>query len=70
MFNCFPEIEYFVLLTAKKPRAPKGAYQLAEKFPEGEIMTDLFKKQWRLGKAIGSGGFGLLYLGETDFFFM
>ncbi|KAJ8360106.1 hypothetical protein SKAU_G00166310 [Synaphobranchus kaupii] len=30
--------------------------------PEGYIMTDTEKKQWKLGKIIGRGGFGLIYL--------
>ncbi len=53
-----------MFISAKKPRAPKGAFKLAEAFPAGVVMTDLFKKQWVLGKSIGSGGFGLLYLGK------
>lgn len=46
---------------AKKSRAPKG-HKLAEKFPNGEILRDLCKKNWRLGDVIGQGGFGLIYL--------
>lgn len=46
---------------AKKPRAPK-AHKLAEKFPNGELLRDLCKKNWRLGDVIGQGGFGLIYL--------
>ncbi|KAJ8248036.1 hypothetical protein GJAV_G00237480 [Gymnothorax javanicus] len=30
--------------------------------PEGYLLTDTEKKQWRLGKIIGSGGFGQIYL--------
>ena len=43
----------------KKPRKPKGMVEL----PEGTVLTDLTKKHWRLGKLIGWGGFGALYLG-------
>lgn len=50
---------------AKKPRAPK-AYKLAEKFPNGEILRDLAKKNWRLGDVIGQGGFGLIYLASDQ----
>jgi len=32
--------------------------------PEGVILTDLRKGEWKVGKPIGSGGFGLIYLGE------
>ncbi|XP_053477394.1 serine/threonine-protein kinase VRK2 [Ictalurus furcatus] len=30
--------------------------------PEGWILTDTEKRKWRLGKIIGKGGFGLIYL--------
>ncbi|TSK22709.1 Serine/threonine-protein kinase VRK2 [Bagarius yarrelli] len=30
--------------------------------PEGWIVTDTEKRNWRLGKIIGEGGFGLIYL--------
>ena len=46
--------------TGKKPRKPKGMMELTE----GQILTDLKKKQWRLGKLLGWGGFGALYLGK------
>lgn len=50
-------------LAAKKPRAPKG-HKLPEKFPNGEVLRDLYKKNWRIGDVIGQGGFGLIYLGN------
>ncbi|XP_029426400.1 uncharacterized protein LOC115072754 [Nannospalax galili] len=31
--------------------------------PEGKVLDDMEGKQWVLGKMIGSGGFGLIYLG-------
>lgn len=40
-------------------------HKLADPLPEGEIITDLTKGQWRLGKPIGSGGFGVIYLGSS-----
>jgi hypothetical protein len=49
--------------TTKKPRRPKGMVEV----PVGTIVTDLTKKQWKLGKLIGWGGFGALYLGELKF---
>ena len=45
---------------AKKPSKPKGMVELVE----GHILTDLTKKRWRLGRLIGWGGFGALYLGR------
>ena len=44
----------------KKPRKPRGMVEL----PEGIVLRDLTKKEWRLGRLIGWGGFGALYLGE------
>lgn len=47
----------------KKARAPPKR-KLAEEFPPGEVLTDNGKKKWKLGSAVGQGGFGLLYLGK------
>ena len=49
----------------KKSRAPKSN-KLPDPFPKGEILKDHGKKQWRLGDAIGQGGFGLIYLGKIQ----
>ncbi|GIY59012.1 hypothetical protein CDAR_44151 [Caerostris darwini] len=49
---------------AAKPRrkAPaKGGYKLPEPIPEGTEVTDTFKKCWKIGPKIGSGGFGTVY---------
>lgn len=35
---------------------------LAAPLPVGEVVTDVLKKPWKIGKSIGSGGFGLIYL--------
>lgn len=49
----------------KKPRKPRGMIEL----PVGIILTDLTKKTWRIGRLIGWGGFGALYLGiEIPFY--
>lgn len=32
----------------------------------GEVLTDLTGKQWKLGKAIGQGGFGEIFLVSED----
>ncbi|XP_004691474.1 PREDICTED: serine/threonine-protein kinase VRK2 [Condylura cristata] len=37
-------------------------YKLPVPLPEGKILDDTEGKQWVLGKMIGSGGFGLVYL--------
>ncbi|GAB6021644.1 hypothetical protein CHUAL_004228 [Chamberlinius hualienensis] len=54
---------------AKQPQPAKGkkkVFQLPEKLPLGEILTDVTKNQWRLGKSIGVGGFGEIYTASND----
>ncbi|KAM4770905.1 serine/threonine-protein kinase VRK2 [Rhinophrynus dorsalis] len=41
---------------------PPKRTKLPRPLPEGLILTDTNKKSWRLGKSIGQGGFGLIYL--------
>ncbi|XP_058256046.1 serine/threonine-protein kinase VRK1 [Hemibagrus wyckioides] len=50
---------------AGKAKAP-AKRKLAEEFPPGEVLTDTAKKSWKLGKPVGQGGFGLLYLASDD----
>ncbi|CAD5123044.1 DgyrCDS11423 [Dimorphilus gyrociliatus] len=50
----------------KNAGGSKGAHALPPPIPEGEILTDNQKKQWKVGNAIGSGGFGLIYLASSD----
>ncbi|XP_056092925.1 serine/threonine-protein kinase VRK2 [Rhinichthys klamathensis goyatoka] len=45
--------------------APKK-YTLPRPLPDGCILTDSEKKNWRIGKIIGKGGFGLIYLASRD----
>ncbi|KAK1171267.1 serine/threonine-protein kinase VRK1-like isoform X1 [Acipenser oxyrinchus oxyrinchus] len=45
---------------------PPKKSQLPPSFPEGLIVTDTEKKTWRLGKIIGQGGFGLIYLASNN----
>ncbi|XP_033735096.1 serine/threonine-protein kinase VRK1-like isoform X2 [Pecten maximus] len=49
----------------KKPRGPK-AQKLPDSFAPGTILGDLRKKEWKLGKEIGQGGFGLIYLANEN----
>ena len=35
---------------------------MAELVAEGTLVTDVFKKQWKVGPVVGKGGFGLIYL--------
>ncbi|GAB0090921.1 Nucleosomal histone kinase 1 [Sergentomyia squamirostris] len=54
---------------ASKPKAKAPArgrkkvngYARPARVPPGTILTDLDKKQWRIGPVIGSGGFGDIY---------
>ena len=47
-------------MAPRKPRAPKAA-ALPPTLPAGLVMSDLFRRAWRLGQPIGSGGFGQIY---------
>lgn len=42
-------------------RSPNG-FLLPDPLPRGEVLTDTINQDWVLGKAIGVGGFGELYL--------
>ncbi|XP_024608760.1 serine/threonine-protein kinase VRK2 isoform X2 [Neophocaena asiaeorientalis asiaeorientalis] len=44
------------------PPRRKEKYRLPVPLPEGKVLDDVEGKQWVLGKMIGSGGFGLIYL--------
>ncbi|XP_074503096.1 serine/threonine-protein kinase VRK2 isoform X1 [Sebastes fasciatus] len=46
--------------------APPRKRALPKPLPEGFILTDSEKKRWRLGKMIGQGGCGLIYLATHD----
>uniref|UniRef100_A0ABM5FCN2 non-specific serine/threonine protein kinase n=2 Tax=Pogona vitticeps TaxID=103695 RepID=A0ABM5FCN2_9SAUR len=44
------------------PPKRKGKYNLPVPLKEGMILKDTEKKEWRLGRMIAQGGFGLIYL--------
>jgi len=52
-------------MAAKNVRRPKkkGGYLMPDPISAGEILTDMSKGQWILGKSIGVGGFGEVYSG-------
>lgn len=50
--------------------APPKRRALPKPLPDGFILTDTEKKKWRLGKIIGQGGFGLIYLGNESILFI
>lgn len=49
---------------AQAGRQGPAKRRLAEHFAAGEIITDMNKKEWKLGSSIGQGGFGCIYLGK------
>ncbi|KAM6217283.1 serine/threonine-protein kinase VRK2-like [Rhynchocyon petersi] len=44
------------------PPKRNDKYRLPVPLPEGKILVDMERNLWMLGKMIGSGGFGLIYL--------
>ncbi|XP_065201846.1 serine/threonine-protein kinase VRK1-like isoform X2 [Planococcus citri] len=46
--------------------SPRKSLSLAKSIPQGEILTDLKSKKWKLGPAVGIGGFGEIYLASDD----
>lgn len=49
---------------AQAGRQGPAKRRLAEQFAAGEVITDMSKKEWKLGLPIGQGGFGCIYLGK------
>lgn len=46
------------LASLKKKMNPYSPVQIKE----GELLIDVASKKWRIGKSVGSGGFGEIYL--------
>uniref|UniRef100_A0A4W2DYI4 VRK serine/threonine kinase 1 n=1 Tax=Bos indicus x Bos taurus TaxID=30522 RepID=A0A4W2DYI4_BOBOX len=51
---------------AQAGRQGPAKRRLAEHFAAGEIITDMNKKEWKLGSPIGQGGFGCIYLADMN----
>jgi len=49
---------------APKCAGKNKSYARPEVFTAGEILSDTCNKKWKLGKSIGSGGFGDIYTGK------
>lgn len=49
-----------------KKRISPGGNILPSQVSPGEIFTDLSGKQWKVGKAVGYGGFGEIYLASDN----
>lgn len=39
----------------------KGSYEMPEPVPIGTTLTDIYKKEYKIGPSIGTGGFGEIY---------
>ncbi|XP_023328251.1 serine/threonine-protein kinase VRK1 isoform X2 [Eurytemora carolleeae] len=46
----------------KKPKKTASGYRMPDHLPPGTVLVDKNKKPWTLGKSIGVGGFGEIYL--------
>uniref|UniRef100_A0A8D8ZGX7 non-specific serine/threonine protein kinase n=1 Tax=Cacopsylla melanoneura TaxID=428564 RepID=A0A8D8ZGX7_9HEMI len=46
----------------EKPRITVSGIRLPDPIPDGEIITDTRLGQWKIGRSIGFGGFGEIYL--------
>ncbi|EDL18745.1 vaccinia related kinase 1, isoform CRA_f [Mus musculus] len=51
---------------AQAGRPGPAKRRLAEQFAAGEVLTDMSRKEWKLGLPIGQGGFGCIYLADTN----
>jgi len=49
-----------------KKRVAANGFKLPEPIPAGQVITDIGKKEWVLGRSIGQGGFGEIYLASDD----
>lgn len=47
----------------KAPRIASNGNRLPDPLPCGSVLTDVMQRKWKLGKSIGIGGFGEIYLG-------
>ena len=46
---------------SSKVRIADNGYKLPDQLPNGELLIDSLKNEWKLGKAIARGGFGEIY---------
>lgn len=50
-----------------KKRIAANGERLPDPIPEGELFKDTAQNVWRLGRSIGLGGFGEIYLGTVPY---
>uniref|UniRef100_A0A023F9V7 non-specific serine/threonine protein kinase n=2 Tax=Triatoma infestans TaxID=30076 RepID=A0A023F9V7_TRIIF len=53
-------------MALQKKRNPSTNDRVPDLIKQGEILCDVTKKKWRLGKSIGMGAFGDIYLASDD----
>lgn len=54
------------VIESPKKRFASNGVRLPDPIREGELLTDIAKKTWRLGRSVGLGGFGEIYLASDD----
>lgn len=62
-----PRQLYYDQMAIQKKRNPSTNDRVPDLIKEGEILCDVTKRKWRLGKSIGMGAFGDIYLGKITF---
>jgi vaccinia related kinase len=50
-------------IVAPRKRNPSNSFRLQEPIRQGEVLSDVSDKKWKLGRSIGVGAFGEIYLG-------
>ncbi|XP_073986683.1 serine/threonine-protein kinase VRK1-like isoform X2 [Rhodnius prolixus] len=61
-----PRQLYYDQMAIQKKRNPSTNDRVPDLIKEGEILCDVTKRKWRLGKSIGMGAFGDIYLASDD----
>ncbi|XP_069363230.1 uncharacterized protein [Maniola hyperantus] len=65
-----PELEVRAVLKKVKPVEEPSSLDVSfsddEALPPGIVFTDVLQKKWRIGKPIGRGSFGRIYLASDD----
>ena len=52
-----------VSTASKRPKkATTKAWKMPPPLPDGEVLTDFSRNEWRIGGSVGKGGFGEIYL--------
>ncbi|XP_063605726.1 serine/threonine-protein kinase VRK1-like isoform X1 [Penaeus indicus] len=51
---------------APKKRVAANGFKLPDPIAPGVVVTDIAKKNWRIGNSIGVGGFGEIYLASNE----